>query len=222
LLTSLAAARIKGPDALKTFDPKADLRRDALRSVTWIGALLHSLGRLSTRDETMTEPLPYPEDLAFQLGQFLSAADQIHVGYCNDLRGGDVPPTLLGNSVFAIAGSQPVRALAILQQRLKPYLAWSKRKTDILKKAAALETIGKEGVGRAIALRTAIAHSRRAEASASALKVALAPFESKRPDDAFRAELLLGYMAGYPRPPKNQNGSGSEELASTDENGGNE
>lgn len=220
LLAGLAATRIKSFDDLKAFDPKADLRRDGLRSVAWIGALLHHLGRFSKRDATMTEPVPYTVDLAFRLGQFLSAADYIHVGYCNDLRGGDVPPTLLGNSVLAIAGADPVRALAILQTRLKPYLAWSKRRAEVFKKAATLENLGKEGKGRAIAIRMAMSHARNANDTAMELQLALAPYRSKakQMDDWFKAELLLGYMAGYP---KKEHASGSGEPVSNDVNGGN-
>lgn len=201
LLAGLTVARVKSLDHLKAFDPKTDLRRDALRSLTWIGALLHMLDRQNTRDAAMSETACYPEDLAFRLGQFLSAADYIHVGYCADLRRGDVPPTLIGNSVFAIAGSDPVRALGILQTRLKPYLAWSVRRDDIFKKAAALDKEGKDGIGRAIAMRTGISNARNAKETAAALEHALAPYRTKAraTDDRFKAELLLGYMAGYPK-----------------------
>ena len=53
----------------------------------------------------------------------------------NDLRGGDVPPTLIGNSVLAIAGADPMRALSVLQTRLKPYLGWAKRADFVFEKA---------------------------------------------------------------------------------------
>ena len=91
LLGGLAAARTKEIEYLKDFDPNADLRRDALRSVTWIGVLPHHLGHYSAWKSEMSDRVPYTEDLAFRLGQFLAAADVIHVGYCADLRGGDVP-----------------------------------------------------------------------------------------------------------------------------------
>jgi hypothetical protein len=97
LVGGLASARAKGIDYLKDFDPKTDLRRDALRSASWLAVLLHSLGRSKE---------VYMSDAAFRLGQLLAAADTVHIGYCADLRGGDVPPTLLGNSVLSIAGSE--------------------------------------------------------------------------------------------------------------------
>jgi hypothetical protein len=187
LLGGLAAARAKGIDHLKDFDPKMDLRRDAVRSVSWLGILLHCLGRAKEA---------YMSDAAFRLGQFLAVADVVHIGYCNDLRSGDVPPTLIGNSVLAVAGADPVRALSVLQTRLKPYLAWAKRGDSIFFKAASEERQGNKG--RAIALRRGVSQARRADEIAKELHAVLAPYlsRSQSPDDAFRAELLLGYVAG--------------------------
>lgn len=189
LLVGLTAARTKGIDELKDFDPKTDLRRDGLKSVSWLGVLLHRLGRAKEA---------YMSDAAFRLGQFLAVADVVHIGYCNDLRSGDIPPTLIGNSVLAVAGGDPVRALSILQTRLKPYLAWAKRARFILEKAANEERQGKKG--RAIALRQGVSHARRAGDIATDLHMMLAPYRSRSqsPDDVFRAELLLGYVAGLP------------------------
>lgn len=208
LISGLAEARTKGMDHLKKFDPgpKADLRRDALRSLTWIGALLHHLGHTAERNPEMSGQTTYVDDLAFRLGQFLSAADMIHVGYCADLRGGDVPPTLLGNSVLSVAGADPVRALSILQTRLKPYLAWAKRADLIFTKASKAETTGDRNT--AIALRQGVSQARRADELAVEIHNLLTPYRNKekRPDDAFKAELLLGYMAGLP-PLKKQVGS---------------
>jgi hypothetical protein len=189
LLSGLAAARTKGIDDVKDFDPKTDLRRDALKSAAWFGVLLQRLGRAKEA---------YMSDAAFRLGQFLAVADVVHIGYCNDLRSGDVPPTLIGNSVLAVAGADPVRALSVLQTRLKPYLAWAKRADPIFAKAANEERQGNKG--RAIALRQGVSQARRANDIATDLHTMLAPYrgKSRSPDDAFRAELLLGYVAGLP------------------------
>ena len=198
LLGGLAAAHAKGIEYLRDFDPNADLRRDALRSVTWIGVLLHHLGHYSAWKSGMSDRVPYTEDLAFRLGQFLAAADVIHVGYCADLRGDDVPRNLLGNSVLAIAGSNPIKALSILQSRLKPYLGWAKRAGSIYAKAASEEHLGNKR--RAVALRRGVSQARRSEEIANEVHAMLAPYKSKnkKPDDVFKAELLLGYVAGLP------------------------
>lgn len=119
LLAGVAAARTKGTEFLKDFDPKADLRRNALRTVTWIGALLYHLDRLKE---------VYMSDAGFRLGQLLAAADIVHVGYCKDVRDGSIPPTLLGNALLGMAAERPHDALKLLLRRWPPYAAWAKRK----------------------------------------------------------------------------------------------
>ncbi len=217
LLSGVAAAKIRGNDNLKKFDPKTDLRRDALRSTTWIGTLLYDIGRFSSGRADMPEDTVYTKSLAFRLGQLLSAADYLHKGYCADLRGGDLPPALIGNSVLAVAGSDPTRALAILSSRLKPYLAWADRGALVYKKATEEE---KRDMRRAIALRQGLSQARQAKSSALALSTLLSPYRNKERtvDDAFKAELLLGYMAGFPPLPK-KDGEASIESTGAIEGG---
>jgi hypothetical protein len=119
LLAGVAAARMKGTEYLKDFDPKTSLRRNALRSVTWISALLYRLDRLKE---------VYMSDAGFRLGQLLAAADIVHVGYCKDVRDGSIPPTLLGNALLTMAAERPHDALKLLLKRWPPYAAWAKRK----------------------------------------------------------------------------------------------
>jgi hypothetical protein len=211
LLGGLAAARNKGSEYLTDFDPKADLRRDALRSITWIGALLHHLDRSKEL---------YMSDAGFRLGQLLAAVDAVHVGYCADLRNGDVPPTLLGNSVLAIAGSNPVRTLAILQTRLKPYLGWARRSASIYAKADSEQRKG--NVGRAIAMRQGASQARRAEEIAVEVRAELGGYETgeKSSDDVFKAELLLGYLAGLPPAKKVATAGGSDDAKPDEQTNG--
>lgn len=184
MLVGVAQATLRGQ--LKDFDPKASVRLDALRLISWIGALLFFLGRTK---ET------YMDGVSFKLGQLLAAADAVHMGYCAEVRGGQVPPTLVGNSVFACAGRDPKRALAVLQTRWKPYHAW----VDRLAKKGAGGSPDKEDA-RAWAVRRAVSQFRLA----AQLCEEIAPLLNARTepiDDAFRAELLLGYVAGV-RPEK--------------------
>ena len=195
LLAGLAQARGKGTDRLKKLDPRTELRRAALRSIAWIGALLQILGR---RKET------YMEDAGFKLGQLLAAADAVHIGYCADLRGGDVPPTLLGNSVFATAGRHPLRALEVLQTRWKPYGAWARRGDQVREKAKRLHGTEDENLAR---------HMRRGLSQAWRAGELCAELQARLPDvqvnERFRAELLLGYVAGLR--PEARSGSKTEE-----------
>jgi len=129
-------------------------------------------------------------EAAFKLGQLLAVADVVHVGYCMDVRGGHVPPTLLGNSVLAVAQADPTRALALLCRRWKPYAAWAK-------KPAAWdngEALKKTNVSGGIAVQKAVSHARRADELALSLHDLLPSIA----DDMFRAELLLGYLTGLP------------------------
>jgi hypothetical protein len=202
----------EGRSFLEEFDPKRDLRRDALRSTGWIGVLLYILGR--TREV-------YMRDAGFRLGQLLAAVDVVHIGYCMDERRGQIPMTLLGNAVFATAGSDPQRAFAILQERWRPYAAWAYPRPELLDKidkgfaeakqtgdaGRALRESGKVEDGEKLLRQAA-----RTRAPALAMRDALRQVDSIKDlmaqfsgeiervevTNTFKAELLFGYMAGLP------------------------
>lgn len=184
-------------DAMKKLD-----RREALRTVTMLGVLLHKLGR--TKEE-------YMSDTAFQLGQLLAAADVVHAGYCADVRGGDVPASLLGNQVFSIAQTAPVKALAILSRRWKPYDGWAKKAARTRDRAAKLVASNeKVAQQRGWDIRVAIRHAREMGSLADELAASL---KHCTVDDTFRAELLLGYIAGLPAARRNGTTAGVIETA---------
>jgi hypothetical protein len=137
------------------------------------------------------------EDTGFKLGQLLAAADAVHIGYCADLRGGDVPPALLGNSVFATAGHHPLRALEVLQTRWKPYGAWARRGDQVREKAKRLQGTKDEHLGRY--MRRGLSQAWRAGELCAELEKRLSDILV---DERFRAELLLGYVAGLQPEPK--------------------
>lgn len=123
-------------------------------------------------------------ETAFKLGQFLSAADIVHAGYCADVRGGKMPPSLLGNQVFVMAQTAPVKALAVLTRRWKPYDGWVKKTKWENKKTDRLD------------IKTALRHANEMKLLSEELAETLPGCPV---DDAFRAELLLGYIAGFPK-----------------------
>lgn len=140
-------------------------------------------------------------EAAFRLGQLLSIADVVHAGYCADVRKGQVPPALLGNAVLTMAQANPVKALATLGRRWKPYDSWVKSRGAA--KAAELRKSDKreKGDGDWKILKAISQYQRAGEISAA--------LQGKLPkpndvDDVFRAELLLGYVAGLPRRPKDE------------------
>lgn len=136
-------------------------------------------------------------ETAFKLGQLLAAADVVHAGYCADVRGGDVPPSLLGNQVFAMAQSAPSKALATLCRRWKPYDGWAKKAArDYNEVSALIANSAKDEHQRGWDIRKALRYAREMGPLAAELAPSL---ETCRVDDIFLAELLLGYLAGLPK-----------------------
>ncbi len=173
-------------EIVKKFD-----RTEALRTITLLGLLLHKLSR---------EKEVYMQGTAFKLGQLLAAADIVHAGYCADVRGGAVPPALLGNQVFAMAQAAPVKALATLCRRWKPYAGWARKVASESTRTESLVTSSNRGEQqRGWDIKKALRQARMMGGLASELAPALINCPV---NDAFRAELLLGYIAGLPKSQK--------------------
>lgn len=190
LVTGTAHALRRGFDFAKGFDVY-----EALRTVTLLGTLLHKLSR---KREV------YMHETAFKLGQLLAAADVVHAGYCADVRGGAVPPALLGNQVFAMAQSAPAKALATLCRRWKPYDGWAKKASREPNRAGSLIAGNKKDEQqRGWDIKKALRHVREMGPLAAELASELGDC---RVDDVFRAELLLGYIAGLPKSQKEELG----------------
>jgi hypothetical protein len=183
LISGTAHALRRGFDFAKHYD-----RREALRTITLLGLLLHKLNRLKE---------DYMNDTAFKFGQLLAAADVLHVGYCADVRGGDVPPSLLGNQIFTLAQVLPAKALAVLCRRWKPYCGWATKAARERARVDALIASRKpEDQQRGWEIKKALRQAREMRVLADQLAPALCDSESS---DRFRAELLLGYIAGLPK-----------------------
>jgi hypothetical protein len=88
-----------------------------------------------------------------------------------------------------------------LEIRFKPYLAWSKReewlraKTISLKKDKPKNPEEQKATRLYWAIVNGRSHAFRLKPLAEKLRPVVA---IERPDDKFRAELLLGYLAGLP------------------------
>lgn len=195
LIAATAHSMRRGLNDAKKFD-----RLEALRTITLLCVLLHKFRR---RKEG------YMAGAAFKLGQLLAVADAVHAGYCADVRGGDLPPSLLGNQVFTMAQSAPAKALATLCRRWKPYDGWAKKNSNFTmperfradggrwKKRSQLDgSKEKTEFDRAASISIAVSQARRVGPIAEELQATLRTISC---DDVFRAELLLGYMSGLPR-----------------------
>jgi hypothetical protein len=187
LLEGVGHAQGRGFDDLKEFD-----RREALNTVTLLGLLLHKLGR--TREE-------YMKEVAYKLGRLLATADALHAGYNASERGGSaLPPRLIGNAVLPLAQSDPTRALDVLGRRWAVYAGWAKRNAGFRvpeSKSDGTDEKARQENARAWQIRNGITAARRAADLAKDLHGRL-PRRSGV-NDEFRAELLLGYLAGPPR-----------------------
>ena len=134
----------------------------------------------------------YMKDSPFLIGQLLKVSDEIHALYCKVVRRDDNPNQLLGNALMISALESPSQALAILAQRLNPYLGWAK--THRLKSPQKSQEndvfTSDKRAGWLVSLYEPIANE-------------LA--EKSLPDrfsDAEKAQLLLGYLASHPKKEK--------------------
>ena len=138
--------------------------RQAIILPSLLGLLLLKLN--ITKEEYMKSP-PY------LVGRLLSLADQLHYHYCQHVRGGSIPPQLMGNALMSTALEEPVKALALYGNRILPYQAWAKTVSGDAAKLARdfLSELGKVC----------------AEVSLSEI--------SERCTDAGKAQMLIGYLA---------------------------
>ncbi len=149
----------------------------ALSAVTMIAVLLYKTGR--TKEV-------YMDDFAFVLGQLCSAMDEVHIGYCVSERSGSIPNTLLGNQVYGMALQDPIKAMAFMAARRRPYDSWVKRikyqkKKNNLDKAVTNATYAQHWMGR------------QAEKLNQYLQKS-----GTGTSDSYKSELMLGYLAGRP------------------------
>jgi hypothetical protein len=180
---------IKSPSKPDMNDFSPDSRRDALAAVSLIGALLFQLDIKITKDMNTQ---------AYLLGQLLAGSDVLHRGYCLHVRGGKLPPKLIGNAAINTAAKNPTAAMEQLRSRWGPYGGWASKmlaETDFQQWLTANEANEKEK-RRIYDIRAGVFAPTKLRELAEQLHAA---GEWPRIDDAFRAQLFLGYLAGLPR-----------------------
>ncbi len=150
----------------------------ALNAVTLMAVLLYIIGR---KKEV------YMNGFAYQLGQLCSAMDELHIGYCKSVRGGQVPNTLIGNLTYSMALQSPIKALAVLASRIKPYEMWAKKEL----------TKGKDKFSEDKAIRAGIFAHKWLAGQSEKLSAHFSE-QNKVSNDSYKAELMLGYLAGRP------------------------
>ncbi len=140
----------------------------------------------------------YMQSAGYLVGQLLKLSDDLHAMYCRVKRNGDIPPQLVGNSVFVTASETPVKALALLGQRLSPYLAWAGQYSR--QKPEGNQEAGKE-------LWLAGWYLRLYGDFGGKLEKLLE--KDARFDEFEQAQVFLGYLAAFP---KRQKISGNEQT----------
>jgi hypothetical protein len=151
------------------------VRWQSVKSIALLGILLQQLGHY--KKDFMQEPIT-------QIGRLLALADSLHFQYCKFVRTSDekrktgkvdAPSELIGNALFNTALEQPVSALARLAERIKPYKGWA-------------DTYSGEDAGLIHWLNRQMADAR------TGIEIEKLP---ARMTDAYKAKLLLGYLADH-------------------------
>jgi len=134
----------------------------------------------------------------YLLGQFLQCADELHLLYCEHVRGGSVPPQLIGNAAMPMALENPAKAVEVLGARVPVYFAW------LTQKASAKVRPADDGVTQRkfSDMNDAEKSTLRAKSISRRLGELSAELKGKLDTPVSltgRAELLLGYLAREPK-----------------------
>ena len=127
----------------------------------------------------------YMENLPYLYGQLLKAADELHALYCMVVRNDDIPPQLVGSSLFRSAAEAPARTMQMLSQRLMPYYSWAK---SYRLKNIKEPTKENRYAGRLYGLCERIMVKLQENWTAQT-----------RFNDEEKAQLFIGYLAAFPK-----------------------
>ncbi|MBQ6617645.1 MAG: hypothetical protein IJH67_14895 [Thermoguttaceae bacterium] len=169
----------KGNDSSKKDKKKEnDQRICTLQCIAMLGILLKNLN---------SEKEVYMNKTPFNLGRLLALADQLHIFYCQDVRGGDIPSSLIGNALIPLAKTNPAQALIRLGDRLPIYMAWAKKYINSKKSE---DNAKKPTPGYVVWVMNEMDHvSKAIEESDEQLTEKFSDIEA--------AQFLLGYLAMY-------------------------
>lgn len=136
----------------------------------------------------------YMQSAGYLVGQLLKLSDELHAMYCRVVRGGSIPPQLVGNAVFVTASETPIKALALLGQRLQPYLAWAEQYSR--QNAEGNQEAGKE--------RWRAGWYLRLYGDFGGNLAEVLP-KNTRFNEFEQAQVFLGYLAAFPKRQKTSN-----------------
>lgn len=104
--------------ARKGYDPsQATLLHQTQKALALMGLFSYQLGIKKEK---------YMREFPYLFGQLLKISDALHQMYCEVVRDNDVPTVLAGSGLYIAGAEQPYKTLAVLGQRMNPYIAWAK------------------------------------------------------------------------------------------------
>lgn len=168
-----------GTDKPKRTSDVEKQKNEVVLLLSLIGLLLYKHGDRKEK---------YMENMAFLIGQLLKISDELHALYCQVVRSGNIPPQLVGSSLFVAASENPTQTLAQLSTRMNPYITWAKQY-----RTKNITDMGKESwrAGWYLGLYEDVAN-----------KLYLALADSTRFDDLGKARFFLGYLSSFPKKEK--------------------
>ena len=156
-------------------------RKRTLHCLEMIGVLLKILNY---------EMEDYMNQTAYNLGRLLALADKLHIFYCQDLRSGDVPMSLIGNALLPVAKTNPAQALSRLLDRVQIYKGWANKYSNSKTPEEKLKAANKP----APRLVAWVLHE--LNRVSNAIKES-GDLPERKLSDVEAAQLLLGYLAPY-------------------------
>lgn len=157
-------------------------------ALVMIGMVLYWLG---CRKENYMKEYPY------LLGQMLNVSDCLHEAYCYEVRNGQIPSQLVGNSMYVAASEMPTQTLAQLAHRMIPYITWAKanREACAKRKEKNQQSEGREYSGLSAGYLLHL-YERIANELLPVLK------DKQRFNDYDKAQMFIGYLAALPKEEK--------------------
>lgn len=71
----------------------------------------------------------YMNESPYLVGKLLAMMDELHKRYCEVVRDGDIPSSLIGNGLLGRVADSPAHALAELSERSRIYIGWARSAT---------------------------------------------------------------------------------------------
>ena len=133
----------------------------------------------------------------YLLGQILKVSDSLHELYCCEVRNGQIPPQLVGSSLYVAASEMPAQTLAQLANRMIPYITWAKANGEacIKRKLKNRQNEEIEYFGPPAGYLLYV-YEQIADALISVLK------DKQRFNDYEKAQMFIGYLAAFPKKEK--------------------